>query len=311
MSNEAVLPINNIIPPALQSDKLPSNNESVKPDLKSEENNTSKLDSTRWAHLTKKEAALVKDRELLKKEKEAFQLEKERVEGIDKRAKEFEELKTKDKIAAMKLAGFTEEDIINFISAPQDTTSPEEKAAKIVKSELDKYREEQKLKEEEFNKQQQKLKEEEHNKVLTKFKSDIASYVNNDKNSYEYCNFYGEPALELIYDTVAKVLQDDQEVISIKEASDLVESFYEEQDKAMNSLKKRSYKSKEELKESAQPELNISSKRVASKQYVDTKIPTKTLPNKIGSSLPVHSGHLSPEDNRQRVIEKYTQMFKK
>lgn len=313
MSSETPLPINNIVPPSLQTDKLPEISES-KESVKSEPIEDKKLESTRFNHLAKKESQLVKERELLKKEREDFKIEKERVAGISKRAQEFEDLKTKDKIAAMKYAGFTEEDIINFLAEPETVSNPEEKALKVVQTEINKFKEEEKLKDEQLKQDQQKIRDEEDNKILIKFKSDITSHVLSDKDQYEYCNYYGDIAQELIYETISNTLLEDKVVISIKEASELVESYYEEQDKSMNTLKKRSNKmslesKKEEIKESNP--VKTEATKIFPKEYVNNKVPVKTITNRSVPSLPINPERLSPEQNRQRVIEKYSQLIKK
>ena len=74
-------------------------------------------DAARFAALAKKEAQIVKDRESFKREQEAFTAQRTRVEEVLKKAQQFEELKGKDQIAALKAVGFSETEIFNLFAS--------------------------------------------------------------------------------------------------------------------------------------------------------------------------------------------------
>lgn len=285
------------------------------------------LDSTRFAHLSKKEAALVKEREAFKKEMEVFkqqQLESDKYRKAWEMVNEIAELQKTDAVAAMKKAGFSDTDLLNYLSQAQDTSTPEERASKIAKSEIDKFKSEQAKIQEENEKKSQELKKSEEDKTILKFKNDIGSFISKDTDKYEYLNFYGESAQDIVYETISTILQDSGEMISIDEAAQLVENYYEEQDKAMNSLKKRGVSRAVNPESSTQnledvirkqpisaPKINTPT-RVESKQFVDNKTPTKTLTNRMtptsASSVPQD---LTPEQNKQAVLEKYKNLMRR
>lgn len=194
------------------------------------------LDSTRINHLLKKEQELQRQREINKKERETLLSEKHTWDEQRKVLSEFQALKSKDPVAALRLAGFSEQDLITFANAQADTRSPEERARAAAADEIKKFQDGQKT-------EADKAQTERNTQVLTQFRNDITKVVGANKDKYEYCNHNGPLAQELIYDTVAAVLAESGEVISIAEAADLVETYYEDTDKAMASLKKRGPKS--------------------------------------------------------------------
>lgn len=124
--------------------------------------------------------------------------------------------------------------------------------------------------------------------------------------------------------TIESILNDSGEMISIDEASQMVEEFYEEQDKSMNSLKKRNSmfstpaKAKGESVKLEEPTvktsvgMNKQVNRIESKQFVDNKTLTKTLTNKMSANTAsIVSSDMTPEQNKQAIINKYLQMNRK
>lgn len=188
--------------------------------------------SSRINQLLKKESELQRQRELTKQERATLASEKAQWSDLQKTLSEFKEMKSKDPVAALKLAGFSEADLIAFANSAADNSTPEQKAARAAQAEIQKFKDEQ-------ADTAKKATDTRNGQVLQQFRQDIAKTINTNAEKYEYCNYNGPLAAELIYDTVAAVLADSGEVISIAEAADLVETYYEDTDKAMASLKKR------------------------------------------------------------------------
>ena len=85
--------------------------------------------------MVKKEAALQKERETLKKEREAWLAEKTEADQLRTRIKEFDETAKKDKMAALRMIGWSDEDIVNIIAASeQKATDPIEEARRMGKA---------------------------------------------------------------------------------------------------------------------------------------------------------------------------------
>jgi hypothetical protein len=251
------------------------------------------LDSTRLNHLMKKESELVKQREAYKKEFESFQAEKEKMKEIQTKLNQFEEMKVKDPIKALKLMGFSEADLINFLSGEEDKSTPEEKATKIAQTEIAKFKEEQAKKE-------QEQVEKRNSELITQFKSDINKTITSDPIKYEFCNHYGAVAEELIYDTVNEVLKESGELITTKEAAELVEEYYEESYKAMNTLKK--------VSATAAPttEQQLEQKKEEAKDKFLKPQPAKTLTNKTTATVASTTVFKkeTPSEKKARLIQK-------
>lgn len=193
------------------------------------------LESSRLAMYAKKEAKLVKDRQELERSRKELE---EKVSGFNpilEKGKKFEELLSTDIVEALKYMGKSDTEILNFIaraSEGQAAPSPEEIARSAAADEIKKFHVEQSEKE-------KKAQETKNTQLVTRFKSDISKTVKAGAETLEYCNFHGPAAEDLIYETTLAILERDKELISPKEAAELVETYYAEQDKAMNTLKKR------------------------------------------------------------------------
>lgn len=246
------------------------------------------VDAERFANLAKKESALQKEREAIKAEKASIAEAKAKYEDVGKKFGEFETLRTKDPIAAMKLAGFSDTDIFNFYAKAQEEArlkeTPEGKAIAIAQAEVKKLRDEMTTKE-----QQQKAIQDAA--IIKKFQGKISETVTSNKDKYEFCNHYGAVAEQLIFKTIEQVLEDSGEVITPQEAADLVEEYYENLDKSMTTLKKRGYKAPET--ESAPKE--------------ETKAPverSRTLSNKVAPTVAsTVSKKETHEQKKERIIQ--------
>lgn len=197
---------------------------------------TPTVDSDRFAKLAASEQKIVKDREALKAERAKYDEDIAKLKPVQEQLTQFEELKKTDKIAALKLMGFTEEDIFNFLSnkeEPKELT-PAEIAAQAAREEIEKDRA---LRKEE----QDKLANENNEKAIKAYREEISKSVQADVDKYEYCAHYGAVAEEIIYDTILEFMQDDATltpVDAMKEAMEAVENMYENQYKALSTLKK-------------------------------------------------------------------------
>lgn len=229
------VPTQNPSPPQSEVTSIPS--EGVSPSAASSP--PKELQSTPFSQLAKKESDLVRQKQEIKKQQELMASEKAKMSEIQKQVQLFEETKKKDPIAALKMIGFTETDIFNYMAAQEKPElSPEEKAAQAAveatEAKLKAYEEAQLKKvQEEQTKRDQSL--------IQGFKEDLNQVIASDPVQFEYCHHYGPVAQELMYETTLAVYQasDGKEVLTPREAAEMVEAYYEEQDKLMSSLKKR------------------------------------------------------------------------
>ena len=190
------------------------------------------MQSKAFSHLAKKEAELRRRQDELK-------AEREKVTPILKKYEEFESLKKNDPIAAMKMLGFSETDIFNYMAqnAPEELT-PEQKAAAAAESAA-----EAKIKAFEDAQSKKELERQKvaDQQVIQAYRGEVSKLLKSKAEDFEYCNFQGAAAEELIYETVLAIAKESngQDVPTPLEAARMVEEYYEEQDKAMSKLKKR------------------------------------------------------------------------
>lgn len=255
------------------------------------------IDSTRFSHLAKKESELVKQREVFKKEQETLHAEKEKMKEIQAQITEFESTKQKDPVAALKILGFTETDIMNFLAAQEDNSTPEEKATKAAQKEIQAFRDEQ-------SKEKQAAQEKQNEVIITNFKKDITKHVQADSEKYEYCAHHGPAADALIYETFNRIIKDTPEITKeegwysklLQETTDIVENYYEEEDKRMSTLKKRQPKI-DALLDAAPP------KEAPLKAELSPR--PKTLSNQISATVASTTvkRNETPAEKRARLIE--------
>lgn len=200
---------------------------------------TSNLQSTPFNQLAKKEADLVRQRNEFKKERETVEAERDRLGKAAQEYHAYQEAKKTDPVAALKMIGFNETDIFNYMAAQQKPElTPEQRAIQAAEQAADakiKAFEEGQIKKE---KDAQLVQD---RGLIQGFKQEVTGVMQKNPDQYEYCNFYGKPAQDLAYEVTLEVVRQSkgQDIITAKEAADMVEEFYEEQDKLMSSLKKR------------------------------------------------------------------------
>ena len=188
--------------------------------------------SDRLAILVKKEAALQKERETLKKEREAWLAEKTEADQLRTRIKEFDETAKKDKMAALRMIGWSDEDIVNIIAASeQKATDPIEEARRIATEEAQKLRQE-------IADEKVKAEKERNNQLIGKLKNDILSTIEKEAEKFEICAFRGPEAQEQVYEVIVENLKTNNELLSVNDALAIVEEYYEEEAKALQGLKK-------------------------------------------------------------------------
>lgn len=197
------------------------------------------LQSTPFSQLANKEAEIVKARDEVKRERELINSEKQKIQAIQKQYDEYQTTKAKDPMAALKMLGFSETDIINYLAnqTPEEL-SPEQKAAQAAEAAFDAKA---KAFEENQNKKIQEQQKQADTQLIQSYRNDVAKTIAANPDEFEYCNYYGKVAQDLIYETVLAVVAESKgtEVVSAKEASQMVEQYYEDMDKEMNKLKKR------------------------------------------------------------------------
>lgn len=194
------------------------------------------ISSKAAAYFAKKESELQRQRQEMK-------AEKAKLEEANKQYTEYLRQKKEDPIAALKTLGFSESDIFNYMAAQQPVErTPEEKAAEAASAAA-----EARIKafEDAQTKKQLEMQQKADQELIQSYVSDIGKTVQSNPEQYEYCNYYGKAAHDLIYETALAIVKESngEEVPTPTEVVKMVEEYYEAQDQAMMTLKKRQPKS--------------------------------------------------------------------
>jgi hypothetical protein len=265
------------------------------------------IQDERFKHLSQKEVQIQQQREQLKKDREAFEVERSKLKPAQDEFARFTELKKTNPVEAFKLLGFTETDFINWASSQQDTRTPAEIAADTARAEIQKDRTAQ-------AKQAEEAQQQRNAEVLAKFDKDVTAHILSDKDSYEFCNFHGKAAEELIKEYVTEVLTSQNELISIKEAADAVEQYY--YDMALDQAKLKKLAPKPSTPEQETPGQSKPVERVRTlvpkeEEAPKPKPPSRTITNRVtastSSAVPKNE---TKEQKRQRLIGMLSNMGK-
>ena len=234
MSNESAKTLTGAVTPSIPAtSQTPTNEAGAAPIA------PASLQSTPFTHLAKKEAEIVRQRHELKKLQDENRAEKESLSSVKKQFDEYQATKAKDPIAALKTLGFSETDIFNYMSANQpEELSIDQKAAKAAEAAAD-------AKIAAFEAGQLAKQQEEQQRIdqglIKDYRAEVSKVIVNNPEKFEYCAYHGSAAEQLIYETVLEIVKESKgaDVITPDEAAQLVESYYEEQDKLMSGIKKR------------------------------------------------------------------------
>lgn len=181
--------------------------------------------SAKFAALAKKERIARLAQHNLKT-KETSLAERER--QIAERERMWEEEFKQSPLEAIKKRGYTYEDITK--AALNDGKFEPATEIKSVRSELEKFRQEQAEKEKKALEEQQTAAQKIEQETVERFKRNISQTLEEKKDKYELTHLFD--ASDLVYQTIEEHFErtkklGEAKVMSIEEACDLVEQFYE------------------------------------------------------------------------------------
>jgi len=254
---------------------------------------TDQLQSSRLAIFAKKEAQLQKEREALKAEREAWIKEKTEADNFIKRSKEFDEIAKNDKVKALRMIGWSDEDIINIMAEAQNTPKdPVAEARKVAAEEAQKLREE-------LAQEKQKLEQERNTQLITRLKSDIGETITANAEQFEICAFRGAEAEAQAYEIILENLKTNNELLSVEEALELTEEFYEQEAKALQTLKK--LQAKQAIEQQA---TEPAAKQAAKPTTAQPQPKPKTLTNSAtATTASIINRRETPSEKKDRLIK--------
>lgn len=185
------------------------------------------LQSTQLAHLAKKESKLLADRQAFQKEQEEFKTLKARVQEVYDKAQAFEKTRKEDPIKALREVGFTEKEIVDYLSQED---APKPSTEEVVQAEIKKFKDEeaQKVVEAQKTRDQQ---------LVEQYKSQIPTLLAANPEKFELCHYYGSVAEELIFETAIEWAKAGK-TPDTKAIAEDVEEYYEGLYREAGKLKK-------------------------------------------------------------------------
>jgi len=193
--------------------------------------------SERAAALVRKEKNAYREKQEAKAIRAQIDQKRAELEAKERRIQEFESIKQTNPLKALEMLGL-DYDALTQVYLNNGQVTPEVQV-KNVMGEIEQLKKQQ-LEREQKQLEEAKIQAEaEANEVLTQFKSEIQEYLGSQSDSYEFINLFAQQ--NLVYDTIQEYFDKHKSILSIKEASDLVENYLEDQVKkstATNKFKK-------------------------------------------------------------------------
>ncbi len=278
----------------------------------------SELDSARFARIAKQEAKLQSERAAYKADVEAHNIEKEKLRKVQALVAEFESTKIKDPIKAIKSLGFTDQQIIQWFESNE--LSPEEKAVKAAEDKIQEYENKRKQEQETIEKAKVEAEENSKKETLSKTKASVSKEIADNKDTYEYCSYHGSVAQELILETIEEAYNLDRQTnpeaqrMSAKEAIELVEDYYEKEDKIMSeAIKKRSLSALDnppatQIPVGDKPTMGRAAPTQLSRSQANAVAPAKGLAKTVSTTaatIPTIPVKETVDQKKARIIAKY------
>jgi hypothetical protein len=226
-------------------------------------------------------AALARKERQIQKQLSDLKTQQSRLTSIEQARKEA----AVNPVKALESLGLTYEQITNFILGGNKPTPDLE--VKAVRDEVDRLRQEQATRDQAQQEAAKRQAEKEYNDIITDFNGEIKGYIAANKDQYELTSMYqGE---EIVYQTIEQHFANSGKIMTIKEASDLVEQYFEGEVRRAQGTKKFQAQPKPEVKGQSQRE------SVA-------KQSSPTLSNEMTSSAPSLLPAKTENDRIQRAM---------
>lgn len=221
--------------------------------------------SAKFSALAKKEKAIVKRDQEIKAKEATFAEREATIAAREAKIKESESLWETDVFKALELRGYDYTKLTQLMLDGKTAAPVETDPVKLAKKTIDEFKKEQaelKAREEEAAKkakeEAERKQKEELEAAWSAFRDEVNEFVTSNEADYELINLYGQQ--QLVVDTVNEYFEKTRaegkaKVLSVKEASDLVENYLlEEAKKAMQSKKLAAQKT-EPAKKTEEPRI--------------------------------------------------------
>lgn len=226
-------------------------------------------------------AALAKKERQLQQQMQQLKLQQAEVDKY----KSARETALQNPLEALKQLGLTYDQITQFMLNGQKPTPELEMQG--IKQEIEKLRTEQADKERKQVEQQQAQAKADYQRTLSEFDQEVQDFVKSNSEKYELTSMYNGEAI--VRATIEQHFAQTKKIMSVEEATELVEKYFEDQVTAAQKTKK--FQAKQSPKEASQPKKEMGSKQ-----------PTPTLSNELTSSAPSMLPAKTENDRLQRAM---------
>ena len=240
--------------------------------------------SQQFAALAKKEKQIVKQQAEIKAREAAFLQKEADIAAREAKIKESEALFETNPFEALKLRGYDYNKLTDMIlsgktvveKAPEDPAALAKRLADEIRQEISAKEAAQKEAAQKAIEEQKAAEAKQLEEAYAAYRSEVRDYTTQNSDEYELINLYGQQ--EAIVAEVQSYYEEHKRVLSVKEASDIVEKKLEaEVQKALSAKKFAS-------KVSA-PTTPAKTEAKAVAEKAKTPAPTKTLSNNIHTTM--------------------------
>lgn len=226
-------------------------------------------------------AALAKKERAIQKREAEIKAQLAKVEAYEQAQKQA----AQNPLKYLESLGLSYEQITQFMLNGQKPTP--ELELQSVKQQIEQMKQEQVAKEEAAKKAQEAQAKAEYQRTLSEFSQEVSDFVKQNADTYELTAMYqGE---SIIQATIEQYYNQTKKIMSIKDASDLVEKYFEDQVTAAQKAKK--FQAKQTPKEQSQP-----------KREPVSKQSTPTISNELTSSAPSLLPAKTEQDRLNRAL---------
>lgn len=188
--------------------------------------------STKFAALAKKEKLVVRKQEEIKAKEAGFIKREAAIAEREAKMKESDSLWESDVFRALELRGLSYQKLTDMIlsgrAAPSEpeTQDPKQYAEKLTNKIRKEFEDKEAKREADAKRAQedaQKRQAEELAAAEENYKAEVGEYISANPDEYELIGLYGQQ--DLVLETVKEHYEKTKRVLSVKEASDLVEKY--------------------------------------------------------------------------------------
>lgn len=257
------------------------------------------INAQRLALFAKKEGQLQAEREKIKADWEQKKQLVARAEEYNKKWEQFEKVRGTNKLEALKMAGFTVEDLVALAADENGKTKSAEQIAAEVAETVTKQVDEK------LNARDQAATKASNDKLIANFKTNIKASLEKSGEKFPAAVVYGEQAEKLAYHFVVENLKTNPNdpLMPIAEALELADKYYQKK------LDAAGYKKGENVPRGTMPsnENSATQQNQEATRHISGR--TRTLTNSVSAtSQALNPGKETADQKKQRLVAKLQAM---